>query len=80
MILIYLLKGDYEDYTWGYHQNHLDYPFRGFQFYLVPLISYLAIAKTFFIFYPRGKSIFKTTIKTKRQIILTNLHNIFSFA
>ena len=20
------LKGEYEDYTWGYHRKHLDYP------------------------------------------------------
>ena len=40
------LKGEYEDYTWGFGQNPLDYPFPEFHFQLVPLIPYSAIAKT----------------------------------
>ena len=40
-----LLKGVYEDYTWGYHRKPLDHSFFEFQFHLVPLIPYSAIAK-----------------------------------
>ena len=64
------LKGEYEDYTWGYGQNHLD--FYEFQLHLVSLIPHSAIAKTvllrsqtFSYVYACGKSTFKTTIKTK---------------
>ena len=68
-----MLKGEYEDYTWGYRQNPLDYtPSVEFQLHLVLLIPHLAIAKTilirdplFLIFLCVWKINFKTTIKTK---------------
>ena len=40
-----MLKGEYEDYTWGYGQNL----FREIQFQLVPLIPHSAITKTVLI-------------------------------
>ena len=56
------LNGDYEDYTWGYRQNPLDYPLpREFQLHLVPLIPHSVIAKAIlvgsliFIFLPVWK-------------------------
>ena len=44
------LKGLYEDYTWGYGGNPLDFTFHEFQLHLVPkyFIIRLAIG-TFFV-------------------------------
>ena len=76
------LKGVLENYTWGYHRKPLDYPFHEFQFPLVPLIPYSAIAKKilvrtliFHIFTYLKNQPLKQRLKQKRRIILKNLQN-----
>ena len=77
------LKGEYEDYTWGYGQNPLSLLQISFSS-VDP--SCLAIGKTilvrsliFHIFTRVENQPLKQRLKQKRRIILTNLQNIFSF-
>ena len=70
-----------------YHRNPLDYLFREFQFHLIPLIPYLALAKIiivrsliFHIFTRVENQPCKQGLRQKRRIILKYLQNIFSFA
>ena len=77
------LKGEYEDYTWGYRQNPQDYPLPW-----VP-ITFSSVHPSFnnphqipnFSFFNRVENLpLKQRLKQNRRIILTNVRHIFSFA
>ena len=75
--IFYKLKGEYEDYTWGCHRKPLDYPLPWFPISISSVDPIFSNRQNnprhipyFSYFYVRGKSTFKTTIKTKRRIIL----------